>query len=139
MWLTSISGRTARIGNEGLATSFYNDKDEGMGPFLTKILMETNQEVPEFLQHFKPEDGVLNFNEEEEEPDMVTTDGGPDGGAAWGSGDAMNNGAGDNNGAGGNTAGGDAWGAAVGNDAAAAPVAAWGAVDNDGADAGAAW
>lgn len=137
MYLTRIPGRTARIGNEGLATSFYNDKDEGMGPFLTKILMETNQEVPEFLQHFKPEDGVLNFNEEEEEPDMVTTDGGPDGGAAWGSGDATNNGAADN------TGGGDAWGAAVGNDAATAPAAApadaWGAVDNEGAGAGAAW
>ncbi|KAL2391667.1 hypothetical protein ABEF95_000082, partial [Exophiala dermatitidis] len=24
-------GRTARIGNEGLATSFYNEKDEGLG------------------------------------------------------------------------------------------------------------
>ena len=136
LWLTSIPGRTARIGNEGLATSFYNDKDEGMGPFLTKILMETNQEVPDFLEHFKPDDGVLNFDEEEEDPDMETTEGGPDGGAAWGSGgDATNNGGGD---AGGDTAGGVAWGSGGGNDAAAAPTDTWGA-GNDSGGGGGAW
>ncbi|EXJ81195.1 hypothetical protein A1O3_07485 [Capronia epimyces CBS 606.96] len=80
-------GRTARIGNEGLATSFYNEKDEGLGPFLTKILIECGQEVPDFLQQFKPEGGVLNF-EEEEEPDMDAADAGNGAeGGAWGAGD----------------------------------------------------
>ena len=31
-------GRTARIGNEGKATSFYNDRNEDLGPDLCKIL-----------------------------------------------------------------------------------------------------
>lgn len=81
-------GRTARIGNEGLATAFFNDKDEALGPFLTKILLETKQDIPEFLQHLAPEDGNLNF-EEEEEPDYgdIAEDAGADGGDAWGGGD----------------------------------------------------
>ncbi|KAJ4542365.1 hypothetical protein HRR83_007071 [Exophiala dermatitidis] len=83
-------GRTARIGNEGLATSFYNEKDEGLGPFLTKILIECGQPVPEFLQHHKPEDGVLNF-EEEEEPELDDAAAGNEaGGDAWGAGGEAN-------------------------------------------------
>ncbi|KAJ9641646.1 hypothetical protein H2204_002708 [Knufia peltigerae] len=115
-------GRTARIGNEGLATSFYNEKDEPMGEFLAKILMETNQEVPDFLHHFKPEDGVLNFDEEEEEDDLdlvATNDG--SGGAAWGSGgDVASAPAGDATAA---TAG-DSWGSG-GDNGAAAKLDAW--------------
>ncbi|ETI27608.1 hypothetical protein G647_00057 [Cladophialophora carrionii CBS 160.54] len=111
-----IAGRTARIGNEGLATSFYNEKDDALGPFLTKILLETHQDVPEFLQHFKPEGGTLNFDEEED-PDFDEV--------------AADTGAGD-----------DAW---DGGDATAAPNAdmaagdAWGAGDGASAAAGAAW
>lgn len=41
-------GRTARIGNEGLATSFYNERDEPMADFLVKTLLECNQPVPDF-------------------------------------------------------------------------------------------
>lgn len=48
-------GRTARIGNEGKATSFYNDRDEDIGEDLVKILLESKQEVPDFLEQFKPE------------------------------------------------------------------------------------
>jgi hypothetical protein len=36
---------------------------------LTKILLETGQQVPDFLSQFAPEDGALNFDEEEE-PDF---------------------------------------------------------------------
>ncbi|EXJ78698.1 hypothetical protein A1O1_09100 [Capronia coronata CBS 617.96] len=80
-------GRTARIGNEGLATSFYNEYDEALGPFLTKVLLECGQEVPDFLQQFKPEGGVLNF-EEEEEPDMDDEPAGNEAeGDAWDAGD----------------------------------------------------
>ncbi|KAH7078513.1 P-loop containing nucleoside triphosphate hydrolase protein [Paraphoma chrysanthemicola] len=49
-------GRTARIGNEGKATSFYNDRNEDIGEDLCKILIESKQEIPDFLEQFKPED-----------------------------------------------------------------------------------
>ncbi|RII24044.1 hypothetical protein CUC08_Gglean012877 [Alternaria sp. MG1] len=49
-------GRTARIGNEGKATSFYNDRNEDLGPDLCKILCESKQEIPEFLQEHMPDD-----------------------------------------------------------------------------------
>ncbi|KAH0830925.1 hypothetical protein AYO21_06456 [Fonsecaea monophora] len=134
-------GRTARIGNEGLATSFYNDGDEALGPFLTKILLETNQDIPDFLEHFKPDGGNLNFDEEEEQDFDDNTGGGAGdaGGDAWGTG---------NNAAG---AGGDAWGAAgnsntasnawgsTGNNAAAPANDNWGASTSIDAGAAGAW
>ncbi|PSN69874.1 P-loop containing nucleoside triphosphate hydrolase protein [Corynespora cassiicola Philippines] len=49
-------GRTARIGNQGKATSFYNDRNDDIAPDLVKILLENKQEVPDFLQGFMPED-----------------------------------------------------------------------------------
>jgi ATP-dependent RNA helicase DDX3X len=49
-------GRTARIGNEGKATSFYNDRNEDIGEDLVKILLESKQEIPDFLEDKKPED-----------------------------------------------------------------------------------
>ncbi|OQV10301.1 hypothetical protein CLAIMM_14321 [Cladophialophora immunda] len=105
-------GRTAHIGNEGLATSFDNEGDEALGPFLTKILLKTNQDLPDFLTGFKPE-GDLSFDEEEEEPDSENNDGatsGDAGGDVWATaGDAA-------------TAGGDAWDA----DRANAASDAWG-------------
>ena len=126
--LLTDKGRTARIGNEGLATSFYNEKDEAMGPFLTKILMECGQEVPEFLQHFKPEDGVLNFDEEEELEDgaMENTADGQDGGDAWGGGDTNDT----------VNVGGDAWGAT--NSSASGPTEAWGTA-NEASSTHGAW
>lgn len=54
-------GRTGRIGYRGLATSFYNDRDEAIASVLTRTLMETNQEIPDFLEQYKPEDGKLKF------------------------------------------------------------------------------
>jgi ATP-dependent RNA helicase DDX3X len=36
-------GRTARIGNEGKATSFFNERNEDIGPDLVKILCESKQ------------------------------------------------------------------------------------------------
>lgn len=49
-------GRTARIGNVGLATSFYNSRNEDIAEALVKLLIETGQEVPDFLEAFKPDD-----------------------------------------------------------------------------------
>jgi ATP-dependent RNA helicase DDX3X len=48
-------GRTARIGNEGKATSFFNDRNDDLGEDLCKILIEAKQEIPQFLEQFKPE------------------------------------------------------------------------------------
>jgi ATP-dependent RNA helicase DDX3X len=48
-------GRTARIGNEGKATSFFNDRNDDIGEALCKILTESKQEIPDFLEQFKPE------------------------------------------------------------------------------------
>lgn len=49
-------GRTARIGNVGMATSFYNEKNEDIAEALVKVLLETKQEIPDFLEGYKPED-----------------------------------------------------------------------------------
>ncbi|RUP46935.1 P-loop containing nucleoside triphosphate hydrolase protein, partial [Jimgerdemannia flammicorona] len=46
-------GRTARVGNEGLATSFYNDKNAIIAPDLTKLLIECKQEIPDFLENYR--------------------------------------------------------------------------------------
>jgi ATP-dependent RNA helicase DDX3X len=83
-----MSGRTARIGNEGLATSFYNERDEPIADFLVKILLETGQDLPEFWADRKPEDGeALTFDDdsgtEEEGEEEENSD---DGGDAWGAG-----------------------------------------------------
>jgi ATP-dependent RNA helicase DDX3X len=51
-------GRTARIGHEGLATSFYNDRNEDLAQELVNILVECECDVPEFLSHLKPEEGT---------------------------------------------------------------------------------
>lgn len=45
-------GRTGRLGNTGKATSFYDSgrsEDQGLGPFMVKILSDAQQEVPDFL------------------------------------------------------------------------------------------
>ncbi len=54
-------GRTGRIGHRGLATSFYNDRDENIASVLTRTLLETNQHVPDFLEPYKPEGSKLKF------------------------------------------------------------------------------
>lgn len=49
-------GRTARIGNEGKASSFFNDRNDDIGEDLVKLLIESKQEVPDFLQQHVPDD-----------------------------------------------------------------------------------
>lgn len=43
-------GRTGRVGNLGLATSFYNDRNRNVCRDLLQILVETKQEVPSWLE-----------------------------------------------------------------------------------------
>ncbi|KAG0035441.1 hypothetical protein BGZ81_007985 [Podila clonocystis] len=48
-------GRTARVGNVGKATSFFNDKNLHIAPQLAKILQECRQEIPDFLTPYLEE------------------------------------------------------------------------------------
>ncbi|KAL3426064.1 DEAD/DEAH box helicase [Phlyctema vagabunda] len=48
-------GRTGRAGNRGIATSFYNDRDDALAEPLVKLLLETKQPIPEFLEQYIPE------------------------------------------------------------------------------------
>ncbi|KAJ5632818.1 ATP-dependent RNA helicase ded1 [Penicillium lividum] len=62
-------GRTARIGNEGIATSFYNKRDEELAYDLVKILLETNQVIPDFLEAYRPEDNEVKFDDDTDNED----------------------------------------------------------------------
>ncbi|KAK4187317.1 DEAD/DEAH box RNA helicase [Podospora australis] len=84
-------GRTGRIGHRGLATSFYTDRDEGLASVLTRTLLETNQEIPEFLQSYIPEGMTKENLKFEADSDFDENDiagagdaGGDTGGGAWG-------------------------------------------------------
>ncbi|KAI4726455.1 DEAD/DEAH box RNA helicase [Aureobasidium sp. EXF-10728] len=57
-------GRTGRIGHKGHATSFYNERNEDLAPFLVNILLESDQTVPDFLEGFKPESGKAEFDDD---------------------------------------------------------------------------
>jgi superfamily II DNA/RNA helicase len=68
-------GRTARIGNRGLATSFYSDRNEDLALDLVKILSETSQTIPDFLQSYVPEDAAdLRFEEDSEAEEVNNID-----------------------------------------------------------------
>lgn len=57
-------GRTARIGNHGLATTFYNESNADIAEDLVKILIENNQDVPDFLEQYRPAGGVVTFDDD---------------------------------------------------------------------------
>lgn len=44
-------GRTGRMGNLGVATSFFNDKNRNIVGDLVELMIETKQDVPEFLDN----------------------------------------------------------------------------------------
>jgi ATP-dependent RNA helicase DDX3X len=60
-------GRTGRIGNEGLASSFFNERDSGIGPELVKVLIETGQNVPKFLAEYLPDHYNVTWEDGEDE------------------------------------------------------------------------
>ena len=108
-------GRTARIGHQGLATSFYNDRNEDIAQDLVNVLVECDCSVPDFLSHLVPEEGAtLQFDDdtddEAEDGDAAVADN--DGGAPVGG----------------------AWGAAAAEDVAPA-ANAWGAAPAENGDA----
>lgn len=43
-------GRTGRMGNLGLATSFFNDKNKNLVRDLVELVVETKQEMPSWLE-----------------------------------------------------------------------------------------
>ncbi|CZS80266.1 unnamed protein product [Fusarium graminearum] len=130
-------GRTGRIGHRGVATSFFSERDEPLGSVLTRTLLETDQEIPEFLQQYVPEGDARANLKFEADSDFDPNDyagAGDAGGDAWGAGDGDDTGGGDawgGDGGGdtGDTGGGDAWSRGGGDawGAAPAPVAvdAW--------------
>jgi ATP-dependent RNA helicase DDX3X len=72
-------GRTGRIGNEGLATSFFNERNSDIGPDLVKLLIETAQPVPKFLAEFLPNHYEVEWEDGEEAKliNYITTPVGP--------------------------------------------------------------
>lgn len=57
-------GRTARIGNAGLATSFFNDRNEDIADDLVKVLIETKQQVPDFLENRIPASDAIHWDDD---------------------------------------------------------------------------
>lgn len=49
-------GRTGRMGNLGVATSFFNEKNRNICADLLELLIETKQEVPAFLEDMMSSD-----------------------------------------------------------------------------------
>ncbi|KAG5923370.1 hypothetical protein E4U42_004975 [Claviceps africana] len=63
-------GRTGRIGHRGVATSFFShSRDDGIANVLTRTLLETGQEIPDFLQMYVPEGDAANKPRFETESD----------------------------------------------------------------------
>lgn len=48
-------GRTGRVGNPGLASSLFNDKNKNVAPELLELLSESKQEVPDWLVNISRE------------------------------------------------------------------------------------
>lgn len=80
------SGRTGRIGHKGIASSFYNEKDEGLASVLTRTLLETNQDIPDFLEQYRPEGEAATNLVFEEDSDFEDAAGEEEGGDTWGGG-----------------------------------------------------
>jgi ATP-dependent RNA helicase DDX3X len=76
--LNQPTGRTARIGNEGIATSFYNERNEELAGDLVKILVECKQKVPDFLEEYRPENDDLDFDDNSDDDFFDTGDGDAD-------------------------------------------------------------
>jgi ATP-dependent RNA helicase DDX3X len=81
----TFPGRTGRIGNMGLATSLYNDRDSDLGETLVKTLLETHQVIPDFLQQHIPEGFTADG---EGNTDLLKFDADSDNGEGEESGDA---------------------------------------------------
>ena len=119
LWLLIVAGRTGRIGHRGLATSFYTERDEPIASVLTRTLLETKQDIPDFLEPYVPEgDARVNLKFEADsdfDENDVAGAGDAGGGNPWGAAANGNDDA---------AASEDPWGQAASNDKAATPEAA---------------
>ncbi|KAG0197946.1 hypothetical protein BGX28_008564 [Mortierella sp. GBA30] len=109
-------GRTARVGNPGMATSFYNDKNQPIAPQLAKILVECEQEVPEFLQGYIDPTTSFETHDFAEEEDEEVSGGDAKFGASESNGsgwDTLANGTGGDWNAGGMATTVDTWGSSA--------------------------
>ncbi|OTB05034.1 hypothetical protein M426DRAFT_57791 [Hypoxylon sp. CI-4A] len=81
-------GRTGRIGHVGTATSFYTERDEPLADSLTRLMMETGQTIPDFLQQYVPQDiDPKNFVVEDDDSEDEGDDGnGAGNGDGWSTG-----------------------------------------------------
>lgn len=64
-----------------MASSLFTDEDEPIASVLTRTLLETKQEVPDFLQHHIPEGEDLKF---EADSDFEPAGDAEDSGRGWG-------------------------------------------------------
>lgn len=65
-------GRTGRIGHKGMATSLYDpDRDSEIADDLVKLLMETDQPIPDCLEEYKPRDGSVDFSDDTDDEDAI--------------------------------------------------------------------
>ncbi|KAI8081726.1 ATP-dependent RNA helicase DED1 [Halteromyces radiatus] len=64
-------GRTARVGNAGLATSFFNNNNIPVAQDLTKVLQECQQEIPPFLTQYISK--TLRFKDDEDDDDDLSS------------------------------------------------------------------
>lgn len=57
-------GRTGRVGNRGIATSFFDSAaDTSLAPDLIKILQQADQNIPDFLMNYGSEQGIYSQGE----------------------------------------------------------------------------
>ncbi|KAG5982939.1 hypothetical protein E4U55_001075 [Claviceps digitariae] len=64
-------GRTGRIGHRGVATSLFSPThDDGIASVLTRTLLETGQDIPEFLEMYVPEGDAAKKPKFETESDF---------------------------------------------------------------------
>lgn len=131
------TGRTGRIGHRGVATSFFTERDEPIASVLTRTLLETDQDIPEFLQSYVPEGEArenLKFEADSDfDPDEVAGGGGA---PVWGATDDAGADAGGDTG---NAWGGDASNTDNNENAGPSGGNAWGANDNAQGGDGDAW
>ena len=57
-----------------------------MADFLVKILMECGQNVPDFLEHLKPADEKIDFDDDSGDEEEEEAGAGGDAGDSWGAG-----------------------------------------------------
>lgn len=99
-----------------MATSFYTERDEPISQQLVLTLLETNQDIPEFLQHLVPEGedrDNLKFESEVDVPEGFEDGGDTVDAGGWGAGgkDGTNAGTWGGGGGGGEASGGGgSWG-----------------------------